>query len=213
LAHSRLSLSELHRVFHSNPIFQKLNEPGPVAGLGRNLVPGPEFSRKEGIRPSQALHIGRSRSIFSVMQQRITCSAPAMASSASLRGASLRSPLLAPRPAVRRAPTARRRAVPAKISCIGWVRALLSLFCPAPTRGGTTSPRRPPAPRFLTLNWWFVGSGGAGGRTRRAYWARRRAGTSRASSSAAASRGTPRRARRVSARCARRRSAAAASAR
>jgi len=43
-----------------------------------------------------------------------------MASSASLRGASLRSPLLAPRPAVRRAPTARRRAVPAKISCIGW---------------------------------------------------------------------------------------------
>ncbi|CAN6216342.1 unnamed protein product [Urochloa humidicola] len=43
-----------------------------------------------------------------------------MASSASLRGATLQSPLLAPRLAVRRAPTARRRAVSSKISCIGW---------------------------------------------------------------------------------------------
>ncbi|OEL21425.1 hypothetical protein BAE44_0017557, partial [Dichanthelium oligosanthes] len=64
--------------------------------------------------------------------QRITYSAPVMASSASLRGAILQSPLLAPRLAVRRAPTTtRRRAVPAKISCIGWVRALyLTLLLP-----------------------------------------------------------------------------------
>lgn len=41
-------------------------------------------------------------------------------SSSALRGASLQSPLLAPCLAVRRAPTARRRAAPAKISCIGW---------------------------------------------------------------------------------------------
>ncbi|KAF8687737.1 hypothetical protein HU200_042667 [Digitaria exilis] len=41
-------------------------------------------------------------------------------STSSLRGAILQSPLLSPRLAVRRTPTARRRAVPAKISCIGW---------------------------------------------------------------------------------------------
>jgi hypothetical protein len=131
-----------------------------------------------------------------------------MASSASLRGTILQSPLLAPRHAVRRAPTARRRAVPAKISCIGWVRDLYLLhparLPPFDSRGWTC---------LSSLDWFLVGSGVAGGRTQRASLARRRAGTSRASSSAAASRGTPRRARRSSARCARRRSAAAASAR
>lgn len=43
-----------------------------------------------------------------------------MASSVSLRGAILQRPHLTPRPDARRAPTTRRRAVPAKICCIGW---------------------------------------------------------------------------------------------
>ncbi|CAD6226691.1 unnamed protein product [Miscanthus lutarioriparius] len=41
-------------------------------------------------------------------------------SSVSLRGAILQLPHITPRPAARRAPTTKRRAVPAKISCIGW---------------------------------------------------------------------------------------------
>lgn len=132
----------------------------------------------------------------------------AMASSSvSLRGAILQRAHLAPRPAAaaaaRRAPTTRRRAVPAKISCIGWVVILLSVSVVVlPQRRGHS---------FLDYERRLTAFGL--GRTPRASWARRRAATSRASSSAAASRGTPTRARPSSARCARRRSAAATSAR
>lgn len=147
------------------------------------------------------------------MSSLLLSSAPQlMASSVSLRGAILQRPHLRPRPDARRAPTTRRRAVPAKICCIGWVILLLvsdSVVYPS-TRPLIRPAGRPsPVSSFLTT----IAFGAGLGRTPRASWARRRAATSRASSSAAASRGTPRRARTSSARCARRRSGAAASAR
>jgi hypothetical protein len=90
-----------------------------------------------------------------------------MASSASLRGASLQSPLLAPRLAVRRAPTARRRAVPAKISCIGWVRALSTSPRPLPRLDYESTPTTTPVPRFLT-GGSLARAAGPGGRPGRA---------------------------------------------